>query len=102
LLGDSGHGGVLAAGDSYTETANVRIPDGIHGTFYVLLYADSDAFVSYTTRSNIGFELYGVRIGATNELDPYDLVSASVRSLGRGHVPQYENEADKLNSVVMP
>ena len=49
--------------------------------------------------SNIGYDLYGVKIGAANELDPYDLVSTAVRSLGRGHVPQYENEADKLASV---
>ena len=57
---------------------------------------------TFTVQSNIGYGLYGVKIGAPNELDPYDLVSVAVRSLGRGHVPQYENEADKLASVAMP
>ena len=52
-----------------------------------------------TVQSDIGYGLYGVKIGAANELDPYDLVSAAIRSLGRGQVPQYENEADKLASV---
>ena len=57
---------------------------------------------NYAVQSNIGFALYGVQIGPANELDPYDLVSSAVRSLGRGHVPQYENEADKLASLAMP
>ncbi len=43
-----------------------------------------------------------MKIGSANELDPYDLVSSATRSLGRGQVPQYENEADKLTSVAMP
>ena len=33
VLGQSGYGQVLAAGASYTETVNVRIPDGIQGNF---------------------------------------------------------------------
>ncbi len=102
VLGQASYGQVLAAGASYTETVNVRVPGGIQGTFYILVYADSDASVDYTVTSNIGYGLYGVKIGAANELDPYDLVSSAVRSLGRGQVPQYEHEADKLASVVMP
>ena len=92
----------LQPGASYTYTVNVRVPDGIHGPFYVIVYADSDATVDYTMQSNIGYGLYGVQIGATDELDLYDLASASIRSLGRGKVPQYENEADKIVDQFMP
>ena len=95
-LGTAGYGQVLAARASYTETVNVRVPDGIQGTFDILVYADSDASTNYESQSDIGYGLYGIAIGPTNELDPYDLVSSAIRSLGRGHVPQYENEADKL------
>ncbi len=102
MLGQAGYGQVLAAGASYTETVNVRIPDGISGNFDIIVYADSDAFINYTVQSNIGYGLYGVGIGAPNELDPYDLASAPIRSLGRGHVPQYEDEADKISSVALP
>ena len=43
MLGTAGYGQVLAAGASYTETVNVRVPDGIQGTFDIIVYADSDA-----------------------------------------------------------
>ena len=103
VLGDSSYGqGVpLQPGGSYTNTVDVRIPDGIQGTFYVLVYADSDASTNYNVQSNIGYYNYGVTIGGNNELDAYDLVSASVRSLGRGKVPQYEQEADKVTSAAL-
>ncbi len=47
VLGQSGYGQVLAAGASYTETVNVRIPDGIQGNFDIIVYADSDAMTDY-------------------------------------------------------
>ena len=102
VLGQSGYGQVLAAGASYTETVNVRIPDGIQGSFDIIVYADSDAKTDFEVQSDIGYGLYGVQIGVPNELDPYDLASVAIRSLGRGQVPQYENEADKLATVQMP
>lgn len=80
----------------------MRVPDGIQGTFYIIVYADSDAQPDYLVTSDIGFNLLGIRIGAANELNPYDLASVAIRSLGRGKVPQYEDEADKINSVAMP
>ena len=78
------------------------MPDGIQGTFYILVYADSDASTDFNRQSDIGYGLYGVMIGATNELNQYDLASSASRGLGRGTVPQYENEADKLASTAMP
>ena len=102
VLGSTSLGQVLAAGASYSETVDVRVPDGIQGTFYILVYADSDAQTDMSVQSDIGYGLYGVKIGSPNELDPYDLASEPIRSLGRGNVPQYENEADKLASQVMP
>ncbi len=102
VLGQTSYGQVLAPGASYTETVNVRVPDGIQGNFDVIVYADSDAQTNFQLQSNIGYGLYGVMIGAPNELDPYDLASAPIRSLGRGHVPQYEDEADKIASEAMP
>ncbi len=102
VVGNAGYGYVLQPGASYSETVNVRVPDGIHGTFYVIVYTDSDAKTDYSVQSNIGYGLYGIQIGQPNELDPYDLVSSAVRSLGRGNVPQYENEADKIADVPLP
>ena len=102
VLGSASFGQVLDPGSSYSETVNVRVPDGIFGTFDILVYADSDAQTDMSVQSDIGYGLYGVKIGSPNELDPYDLASEAIRSLGRGNVPQYENEADKLASVVMP
>ena len=102
VLGQASYGQVLAAGASYTETVNVRIPDGIQGNFDIIVYADSDASTDYTVQSDIGYGLYGLKIGSPNELNPYDLASQAIRSLGRGQVPQYENEADKIASVPLP
>ncbi len=92
----------LQPNQSYTDTVNVRIPDGIQGTFYVVVYADTDAHTNVLLQSDIGYYNYGIGIGGTNELDPYDLASVEVRSLGRGTVLQFENEADKLASVPLP
>lgn len=102
VLGQTGYGQVLAAGASYTETLNVRIPDGIQGDFDIIVYADSDAQTDFSVTSDIGFGLYGVKIGVPDELNPYDLASVASRSLGRGNVPQYEDEADKISSVPLP
>ena len=102
VLGQASYGQVLAPGATYTETVDVRIPDGIEGNFDILVYADSDAATNFELQSDIGYGLYGVMIGAANELNPYDLASASIRSLGRGQVPQYEDEADKISSVPLP
>ena len=102
VLGDSGYGQVLAAGASYTETVNVRIPDGIQGPFDVIVYADSDASTDFSVTEQHRIRPVRREDRHPNELDPYDLVSVAVRSLGRGHVPQYENEGDKLASVAMP
>ncbi len=102
MLGQTGYGQILAAGASYTETVNVRIPDGIQGNFDIIVYADSDAKIDYSVQSDIGYGLYGVQIGDPDELNPYDLASVASRSLGRGQVPQYEDEGDKIASELMP
>ena len=101
-LGQATYGQVLAAGASYTEKVDVHIPDGIQGNFDIIVYADSDAMTDYEVQSDIGYFNYGIEIGAPDELNPYDLASEAIRSLGRGEVPQYENEADKIASVPLP
>ena len=93
---------MLAAGASYTETVDVHIPDGIQGNFDIIVYADSDAKTDYKVQSDIGYGNYGIMIGAPDELNPYDLASEAIRSLGRGQVPQYEDEADKISSAPLP
>ena len=75
-LGTASYGQVLAAGASYTETVDVRVPDGIQGNFDIIVYADSDATTNYEVQSDIGYGLYGIQIGAANELNPYDLASS--------------------------
>ncbi len=70
VLGQAGYGQVLAAGASYTETVNVRIPDGIQGNFDIIVYADSDAMTNYSVQSDIGYGLYGVLIGAPERAQP--------------------------------
>src|SRR5262249_42925677 len=41
-MGEIAHDTILKAGDSYTTTLNVRIPDGISGNFYVLVFSDAN------------------------------------------------------------
>jgi subtilase family serine protease len=62
FLGQFDREEILAIGDSYTATVEVRLPDGIEGDFYVLAFADSPAVRTphSGSLSDIGFGLPGV------------------------------------------
>ncbi len=42
LIGTVEHGGILAAGDSYTQSLQATLPDGVVGDFHVLVFTDSN------------------------------------------------------------
>ena len=77
--------GSLAAGASYTETVNVRLPDGIDGDFHLIAMTDSAAMRDRARRpSDIGFDLVGIEFELPGSLAPWDLASAASReSAGR-------------------
>src|SRR5262249_51371915 len=97
-LGSVSHTGALAVGDAYTSSLNVTMPEGIAGPFYLLIYADSAAYrdPQGNEKSDIGFGLPGVLFEKLNPLIPWDLASESSRSLGRGRVPEYQDEGNNI------
>ena len=103
-LGGHGRGGVLAIGQSYTATVDVRLPDGIDGDFYVLAYTDSAADVDRFHKgpdSSIGFGLPGVLFQKDSPLEPWDLASAASRSMARGSVPEYQYEGNNITEAAI-
>src|SRR5207248_11298480 len=99
-----GRSGVLQPGQSYPVSADVRIPDGISGTFYILAYADSAAQRSRSgfPPSNIGFNLVGLEFETLNPLIPWDMASINQRSLARGAVREFQNEGNNLLPAALP
>ncbi len=97
------HTGILKAGDSYTVTANVKIPDDISGDFHLLLYTDTAAFTDPAGHpSNIGFNLYGLAFQLASPVGPWDLVSTATRDLARGSVAEYQGEGNNITAVDLP
>jgi hypothetical protein len=106
LLANVGHTGALAMCDFYIATANIRIPDGIEGDFYLLVYSDSAANINYLGESDIGFGFLGLSFDPAKGLFPWDLASAVSRGLARGKVEEFQHEgnniADRLVPVTLP
>lgn len=70
-VAEARHYGVLNAGDSYTGTATVKLPDGIAGAFSLLAFTDSEADSRLAWwNSNIVPEYRGVGIDANNDAVP--------------------------------
>ncbi|MEF8723661.1 MAG: CARDB domain-containing protein [Candidatus Accumulibacter delftensis] len=70
-VAEARHYGVLNAGDSYTGTATVKLPDGIAGVFSLLAFTDSEADSRLAWwNSNIVPEYRGVGIDANNDAVP--------------------------------
>ncbi len=42
MIGQSDHGGILAAGSSYNVTLSAQVPDGIQGSWYLVVFTDSN------------------------------------------------------------
>ena len=93
---------VLSIGESYERTLDVRIPDSIEGTLYLLVYADSAAERSPYKPSDIGFGLRGLEIERNQPLGIFDLASVNQRSVGRGRVPEYQDEGNNIGVRTMP
>src|SRR5262249_43176275 len=49
MLGQVPQYSILKAGDHYDTTVNVRLPDGIQGNFYILVFTDSNLVGDPTT-----------------------------------------------------
>src|SRR5262249_2661872 len=54
FLGSFTHLGQLAGGDGYDRTANVRLPDGLTGTYYVVVQVNSGVFQFIYTNNDSG------------------------------------------------
>ncbi len=94
LLLEVSHQGVLAVNESYTETAQIRLPDGIDGPFYVLAITDSPAYSRTSVASNIGFGNPGVAFEEPFRLPEHDRIWETQRLLARGRVAEYQLEGN--------
>ncbi|MGA2035934.1 MAG: CARDB domain-containing protein, partial [Thermoguttaceae bacterium] len=61
MLGESDHASILAQGNSYTTTLGVRLPDGIQGPYYLLVFTDSN-LVGQIDSPGIWSEPYADRV----------------------------------------
>ncbi|MCA9198980.1 MAG: hypothetical protein KDA87_15640, partial [Planctomycetales bacterium] len=96
FLGESSQSNILIPGESYSSDLQVSLPEGIEGTFYLLVYIDSPAYPERNQESDIGFDLIGVDFERPNPLAPWDLASNAARSLARGRVSEYQDEGNNL------
>ena len=92
--GQVSHQGVLLVNESYTATAQVRLPDGIDGPFYVLAITDSPASPRPSIASNIGFGNHGVAFEEPYRLPDHDRIWETQRLLARGRVAEYQLEGN--------
>jgi subtilase family serine protease len=98
-----GHGGILKAGDSYTVTAMVPLPDSINGDFHLIVYTDAAAYKDPAGHpSDIGFNRIGIVFQLGSPLAPWDLVSFATRDLARGSVAEFQGEGNNLAIVDLP
>lgn len=75
-LGTVEHSGNLGAGDSYTQTATLRLPSGLEGTFYVFVQSDTNQSVYEQTPANaIAYDATSLQVLPT---PPADLVAGTV------------------------
>jgi hypothetical protein len=77
-LGEIAHSEILTTGSQYSETLNVRLPDGIGGSFYILVFTDSDV------SGRIGIPGVG---GGGN---------------GVGAVPEFQGEGNNITTAFLP
>ncbi|MFM6761644.1 MAG: putative Ig domain-containing protein, partial [Microcystis panniformis] len=89
-LGEFWRGSKLAAGDSYQGSLNVTLPDGIEGTFYILVFSDSN--ISNARPVPYQYE-YDWRSGIDFSYSPY-------RELAR--VPEFRDEGNNITAVPLP
>ena len=83
-IGELSHNSILATGSSYTASINARLPDGIGGNFYILVYTDSTAFGT---------------IDVSNAAST--VASLQIRD-GMGNVPEFQGEGNNITAAFMP
>ena len=109
LVWQGNHTGVLAAGDSYTNTVSVPMLDAVDGDFHLLVYTDSPAHRANPYRgiySNIGYGELGLEFAAqgtakTNDDERWDYVSTRSRNLAKGEIAEYLFEGNNLSSTAL-
>ncbi len=99
-LGEVPHRSLLPKDGEYTATFDVRLPDGIEGTFYLLALVDSPAGPG-SGESDIGFGLPGVGFSENAGLPEWDNVWRTQRSLARGAVAEYQLEGNNSAGAVI-
>ena len=97
------HGGYLQPNQSYTATVQVTLPQSIGGDFHLIVYTDTAASPDTGGKlSIIGFDLRALDFESSASLAPFDLVSASTRSLAVGSVAEYQGEGNNLAAADLP
>ena len=96
MLASASHSAVLDPGQSYQQTVDVRMPDSIQGTFYLLVYTDTAARAHRTLLSDIGVGYRGLEFEAGSQLSIFDLASVAQRSLARGKTAEYQDEGNNI------
>ena len=103
VMGPGENAGVVDIGESYTDTLDIKIPDGIEGDFYVIAFTDSAAQKDRIGRpSDIGFQRIGLEFEQPGLLAPWDLASEAARSVARGKVKEYQDEGNNVTAVLLP
>ncbi|MFM2004219.1 MAG: hypothetical protein RI963_3645, partial [Planctomycetota bacterium] len=92
---------LIGSGESYRTELDVRIPDGIEGSFYLLVLTDSPAQPDlYETISDIGFGNRGVKFQDPLRFRDFDGVAIRQRQLSKGNVHEFAFEGN--NTVASP
>ena len=99
LLSGATRNGALAAGDSYTRSLDVRIPQGIGGDYYLLAFADSAAHTSIGSRGTIRSDLQGIYFEEPIHPGDWDNVDRLARILARGKVPEFQDEGNNITAL---
>ena len=99
LLSGATRNGALAAGDSYTRSLDVRIPQGIGGDYYLLAFADSAAHTSIGSRGTIRSDLQGIYFEEPIHPGDWDNVDRLARILARGKVPEFQDEGNNVTAL---
>ncbi len=102
LLGEFKRTELLRINESYTSTVPVVLPDGISGTFYVLVLTDSPAIQDRSVQSDIGFGNFGVGFQAGFPLSSFDRLQEAARLLARADVAEYQQEGNNTAKAPLP
>jgi subtilase family serine protease len=98
-LGGANHAGVLAIGQTYTQTLDVRIPQGIGGDYYLLAFADTAAHAAVGGQGTIRSGLTGIYFEEPYRPGQWDNVDRMARVVARGKVPEFQDEGNNITAL---